>query len=51
VTNFVNHHPGGPIIVASLGCDATAEFENSGHSAHARDILETLHIGRLVMSS
>ena len=52
VTNFVNYHPGGEIIVEGCGIDATSLFEKkpgSGlpHSSDAIDAIGAYYIGNL----
>merc|ERR1719231_537266 len=48
VTEFQNDHPGGPEIMAqSQGEDATSEFEDTHHSAKAREQAKELIVGRL----
>ncbi|GAQ91211.1 cytochrome b5 isoform [Klebsormidium nitens] len=49
VTRFVDSHPGGPIITSALGRDATREFDEFGHSAYARSLLEPLKVGQLLV--
>lgn len=48
LSKFVEEHPGGEeVLVDQAGKDATVAFEDVGHSADARQILETLVIGTL----
>uniref|UniRef100_A0A7S3PRU8 Cytochrome b5 heme-binding domain-containing protein n=1 Tax=Aplanochytrium stocchinoi TaxID=215587 RepID=A0A7S3PRU8_9STRA len=47
VTKYLDDHPGGPEIICDVaGKDATEEFEDTGHSAEARDILKEYLIGK-----
>ncbi|KAG8363231.1 hypothetical protein BUALT_Bualt19G0000600 [Buddleja alternifolia] len=46
VTSFLEEHPGGDeVIIMASGKDATADFENVGHSSDAREKLKELYIG------
>lgn len=48
VTQFLDDHPGGPEIMIDLaGQDATAEFEDIGHSNDARAQLKSLLVGKV----
>jgi|UniRef100_K3X2M4 cytochrome b involved in lipid metabolism len=48
VTAFLDDHPGGPEIMVDLaGQDATAEFEDIGHSNDARAQLVPLLVGKV----
>ncbi|KAF1329577.1 Cytochrome b5, partial [Globisporangium splendens] len=48
VTAFLDDHPGGPEIMVDLaGQDATAEFEDIGHSNDARAQLVSLLVGKV----
>lgn len=48
VTAFLDDHPGGPEIMIDLaGQDATAEFEDIGHSNDARAQLKPLLVGKV----
>lgn len=48
VTAFLDDHPGGPEIMIDLaGQDATAEFEDIGHSNDARAQLKSLLVGKV----
>ncbi|TYZ68826.1 hypothetical protein PybrP1_011950 [[Pythium] brassicae (nom. inval.)] len=48
VTGFLDDHPGGPEIMIDLaGQDATAEFEDIGHSNDARAQLKLLLVGKV----
>ncbi|KAL3828900.1 hypothetical protein ACJIZ3_017702 [Penstemon smallii] len=45
-TKFLEEHPGGDeIILKSTGKDATAEFDDVGHSHEAWHILGSLYVG------
>jgi cytochrome-b5 reductase len=48
VTNFLNEHPGGDILLLGWsGMDATTEFDGQEHSKDAKEILREKLIGRL----
>eukprot|EP00961_Rhodomonas_salina_P206529 2788288-Rhodomonas_salina.1 len=48
VTEYLQDHPGGEeIILENTGGDATDQFEDVGHSAGARDVMEKYLIGEL----
>lgn len=48
VTKYLDDHPGGPEILLDVaGTDATGDFEDTGHTSDARDILKTFMIGTL----
>ncbi|CAI7621800.1 unnamed protein product [Penicillium manginii] len=48
VTKFLDEHPGGDeVVLDKAGQDATAEFDDVGHSEEAWEALEPLLIGRL----
>jgi len=48
VAAFVEEHPGGAQILQELaGKDATHDYEDIGHSDHARELLKEMQIGRL----
>ncbi|EXJ66780.1 cytochrome-b5 reductase [Cladophialophora psammophila CBS 110553] len=48
LSKFIDEHPGGEeVLVDQGGKDATDAFEDVGHSADARRILDTLAIGTL----
>ncbi|GER50776.1 cytochrome b5 [Striga asiatica] len=52
VTSFIDEHPGGAdILLASTGKDATAEFDDVGHSHEAWAMLEKYYVGELNKSS
>ncbi|KAI8817949.1 cytochrome b5-like heme/steroid binding domain-containing protein [Fimicolochytrium jonesii] len=51
-TKFLDEHPGGEeVIVEVAGQDASEAFEEIGHSDDARQLLETLLVGRLPVSA
>ena len=46
VTSFVDRHPGGRKALLSVaGSDASVDFADVGHSAHARQLLEKYKVG------
>jgi cytochrome-b5 reductase len=46
ITNYVRDHPGGAdVLVDVAGTDATAAYEDVGHSEDASEILETYLVG------
>merc|ERR1712186_94228 len=46
VTKFLDEHPGGEeILIESAGKDATEAFEDVGHSAGAREMMEEYFLG------
>ncbi|KAJ6184385.1 hypothetical protein N7519_005686 [Penicillium mononematosum] len=46
ITNYVRDHPGGAdVLIDVAGTDATAAYEDVGHSEDASEILETYFIG------
>ncbi|KAJ9150503.1 Cytochrome b5 [Coniochaeta hoffmannii] len=48
ITKYFEDHPGGiEILLATVGTDATTEFEETGHSLEANDILKQFQIGEL----
>lgn len=48
LSSFVDEHPGGEeVLVDQGGKDASEPFEDVGHSADARQLLETLVVGTL----
>ncbi|RWR77192.1 cytochrome b5-like protein isoform X1 [Cinnamomum micranthum f. kanehirae] len=52
VTDYLDKHPGGDdIILAYTGIDATDEFEDTGHSKSAREMMKDYCIGELDPSS
>ena len=45
VTPFMDDHPGGgEIMLSGAGKDATQDFEDVGHSPHARKLLEKYYL-------
>ncbi|KAI3450865.1 hypothetical protein Pfo_007530 [Paulownia fortunei] len=52
VTKFLEDHPGGDeVLVSSTGKDATDDFEDVGHSASAKAMMEEFYIGDINTSS
>ncbi|EYB91542.1 hypothetical protein Y032_0204g1865 [Ancylostoma ceylanicum] len=52
VSKFLDEHPGGLEVIAELaGKDATASFEDVGHSKDARDMAKEYLIGKVQASS
>uniref|UniRef100_W6NC27 Cytochrome b5 domain containing protein n=1 Tax=Haemonchus contortus TaxID=6289 RepID=W6NC27_HAECO len=52
VSSFLSEHPGGFQVIAELaGQDATAAFEDVGHSKDAREMTKEYLIGKLEASS
>ncbi|KAE8147146.1 hypothetical protein BDV25DRAFT_169379 [Aspergillus avenaceus] len=48
ITNYVRDHPGGAdVLIDVAGTDATAAYEDVGHSEDANEILETYLIGSI----
>ena len=48
VTRFADDHPGGPEILWDLGGrNATVDFEDTGHSSDARNMLHSCLVGEL----
>ncbi|CAG5115587.1 unnamed protein product [Candidula unifasciata] len=48
VTKFLEEHPGGEeVLLEQAGADATESFEDVGHSADARDLMESYYVGDL----
>lgn len=47
ITNWINSHPGGDIILKAVGKDATSMFKAIGHSDNAKKILNGFKIGNL----
>uniref|UniRef100_A0A0D6R502 Cytochrome b5 heme-binding domain-containing protein n=1 Tax=Araucaria cunninghamii TaxID=56994 RepID=A0A0D6R502_ARACU len=46
VTRFLEDHPGGDdVLLSSTGKDATDDFEDVGHSATAKAMMEEYYIG------
>ena len=53
VSKYVSEHPGGSRVVLEVsgeGKDATRNFENTGHSKRARNMLKTFFIGTVEVS-
>ncbi|KAL3633332.1 hypothetical protein CASFOL_022859 [Castilleja foliolosa] len=52
VTPFLDEHPGGDeILLSATGKDATAEFDDVGHSHDAWAMLEKYYVGELNKST
>lgn len=48
VSRFIDEHPGGEEVLADVaGTDATADFDDIGHSDDAHEILRGLLIGKI----
>jgi cytochrome b5 len=46
VTDYLDEHPGGGEVMLSVaGKDATNDFEDVGHSTHARSMLDKYIVG------
>lgn len=46
--HFLKHPGGGDLITDVAGRDATKEFDDSGHSSDAKQVLKKYEIGELV---
>jgi cytochrome b involved in lipid metabolism len=45
VTPFMDDHPGGgEIMLSAAGKDGTQDFEDVGHSPHARELLKKFYL-------
>ncbi|KAG8387334.1 hypothetical protein BUALT_Bualt02G0010700 [Buddleja alternifolia] len=52
VTKFLEDHPGGDeVLVSSTGKDATDDFEDVGHSATAKAMMEEFYVGDINTST
>ncbi|KAK4440466.1 cytochrome [Sesamum alatum] len=52
VTKFLEDHPGGDeVLVSSTGKDATDDFEDVGHSASAKAMMEEFYVGEINTST
>ncbi|KAH6803551.1 cytochrome B5 isoform B [Perilla frutescens var. frutescens] len=48
VTKFLEDHPGGDdVIISTTGKDATDDFEDVGHSASAKAMMEEFYVGEI----
>ncbi|KAM0071069.1 putative cytochrome b5-like heme/steroid binding domain, cytochrome b5, heme-binding protein [Helianthus debilis subsp. tardiflorus] len=48
VTQFMEEHPGGSeVILAATGKDATEDFEDTGHSDEAKELMGKYYIGKI----
>ena len=45
--DWLDRHPGGPVIKKAVGKDATPMFKYINHPKYAKDILEELYVGKL----
>ena len=48
ITDWIDKHPGGDIIMKAVGKDATQLFESIGHPDYVKKILKKMKIGKLV---
>ena len=48
--DWLDRHPGGPVIKKAVGKDATPMFKYINHPKYAKDILEELYVGKLKQS-
>jgi cytochrome b involved in lipid metabolism len=49
VTPFMDDHPGGgEIMLSAAGKDGTQDFEDVGHSPHARELLKKYYLVRVL---
>lgn len=52
VSPFMDDHPGGDeVLLSSSGKDATADFEDIGHSDSAKELMDKYLIGTIDMST
>ncbi|KAE8673252.1 Cytochrome b5 isoform A [Hibiscus syriacus] len=52
VTSYLDEHPGGDdVVLVATGKDATADFEDAGHSESAKELMQSFCIGELDTSS
>ncbi|KAL1820057.1 hypothetical protein DCAR_0416362 [Daucus carota subsp. sativus] len=52
VTPFMDDHPGGDeVLLAATGKDATDDFEDTGHSDNAREMMVKYYIGDIDSST
>ncbi|KAJ7216948.1 hypothetical protein O6H91_Y272600 [Diphasiastrum complanatum] len=52
VSKFLEEHPGGDeVLLSATGKDATDDFEDVGHSASARAMMEEYYVGKVDPSS
>ncbi|KAI3783855.1 hypothetical protein L1987_42943 [Smallanthus sonchifolius] len=48
VTPFMEEHPGGSeVVLAATGKDATGDFEDTGHSLEAKEMMDKYYIGEV----
>ena len=48
ITDWIDKHPGGNIIMKGVGKDATQLFKSIGHPEYVNKILEKMKVGELV---
>lgn len=46
ITDWIDNHPGGDIIISALGSDATDIFEKTGHLKGSLEHIEEYKIGK-----
>ncbi len=46
ITDWIDNHPGGDIIISALGSDGTDLFEETGHSKSSLEHIEEYKIGK-----
>ncbi|PIN10951.1 Cytochrome b5 [Handroanthus impetiginosus] len=52
VTKFLEDHPGGDeVLISSTGKEATDDFEDVGHSASAKAMMEEFYVGDINVST
>jgi len=48
IMDWLNKHPGGPIIKKAIGVDSTHMYKYIAHPAYVTNILEDLYVGELI---
>ena len=48
ITDWIDKHPGGDIIMKGVGKDATLLFENIGHPEYVNKILKKMKVGEII---
>lgn len=48
ITEWIDKHPGGDIIMKGVGKDATQLFESIGHPEYVKKILKKMKVGKLI---
>lgn len=48
ITDWIDKHPGGDIIMKGVGKDATQLFESIGHPDYVKKILKKMKVGKLI---